>query len=80
MPPKAEAKGVAAKANAKAAAGGKTKAQAQGWGGGRDVPKGALLPAWPPPVTTRGWVHCGWDADCYDFYDNITSHPASEAA
>ena len=56
---------MAAKANAKAAAGGKTKAQAQGWGGGRDVPKGALLPAWPPPVTTRGWVHCGWDADCY---------------
>ena len=62
MPPKARAKGVAAKAKAKAAAAGKAKARARGLGGGGAVPKGALLPPGPPPVATRRWVHCGWDA------------------
>ena len=65
-PPEAKAKGVAAKAKAKAATAGKAKAQARGLGGGRVIPEGALLPAGPPPVTTRRWMHCGWDTDFYD--------------
>ena len=67
MPPKAKAKGAAAKAKAKAAAAGKAKARAKGLGKcGGAWPKGGPQPPGPPPVATRRWVHCGWDADFYD--------------
>ena len=64
MPPKAKAKGVAAKAKAKAAFAGKAKAQSAGLAKGRGAgPQGTLPPSGPAPVATRRWVHCGWDAD-----------------
>ena len=68
MPPKAKAKGAAAKAKAKAAAAGKAKARAKAMAKGRGaLPKlGALGPFGPPPVATRRWIQCGWDADFYD--------------
>ncbi len=67
MPPKAKAEGVAAKAKAKAAGAGKAMAPAEGLDkGGGTMPQGTLRPSGPPPVATRTWVHCGWDADNYD--------------
>ena len=67
MPPEAKAKGVAAKAMAKAAFAGKAKAQSAGLVQGRGAgPQGTLPPSGPAPVATRRWVHCGWDADYYD--------------
>ena len=67
MPPKAKAKGRAAQATADAAAAGKVKAQARGLDKGKGaLPQGALQPSRPPPVATRRWVRCGWDADYYD--------------
>ena len=49
MPPKAEAKGVAAKAKARAAAAGMAKGRAKGVGkGGEALPKGALRPPGGP--------------------------------
>ena len=63
----AKAEGVAAKAKAKAAGAGKAMAPAEGLGkGGGAMPQGTLRPSGPPPVATRTWVHCGWDADNYD--------------
>ena len=68
MPPKAKARGAAAKAKAKAVAAGKAKARAKAMAkGGGALPKlGALRSVGPPPVATRRWVQCGWDADFYD--------------
>ena len=67
MPPKAKARGMAAKAKAKAAFAGKAKAQSAGLAKGRGAgPQGTLPPSGPAPVATRRWVHCGWDADYYD--------------
>ena len=66
MPPEAKAKGVAAKALAKAAFAGKAKAQSAGLVQGRGAgPQGTLPPSGPAPVATRRWVHCAWDADYY---------------
>ena len=66
MPPKAKARGVAAKAPAKAAFAGKAKAQSAGLLMGRAGPQGMLPPSGPVPVATRRWAHNGWDADYYD--------------
>ena len=54
MAPKALARGVAAKAEAKAALAGKAKAQSAGRGMGEGIgPRGTLRPAKPVPEATR---------------------------
>ena len=54
MPPKAKARGMAAKTKAKAAFAGRAKAQSAGLAKGRGAgSQGTLPPAGPAPVATR---------------------------